>query len=133
MKFLYLLLFFLLAQLIYADNSNKEYALSNQQEKRYNSLIDEIRCPICQGQSIGGSNSELAKDLRNKVIELIIKGNSDDQIRQFMIDRYGDFVSFKPPVNKITYLLWFAPFIFLIFAITLFVRSVKKSKFLNKL
>jgi cytochrome c-type biogenesis protein CcmH len=128
MKFLYLLLFFLLAQLIYADNSNKEYALSNQQEKRYNSLIDEIRCPVCQGQSIGGSNSELAKDLRNKVIELIIKGNSDDQIRQFMIDRYGDFVSFKPPVNKITYLLWFAPFIFLIFAIILFVRSVKKSK-----
>ncbi|BAF61667.1 cytochrome c-type biogenesis protein [Candidatus Vesicomyidisocius calyptogenae] len=96
----------------------------NNQQQRYQTLINEIRCPVCQGQSIGGSNAGLAKDLREKVMELILEENTDNDIRQFMTDRYGDFVVFKPPVNKNTYLLWFAPFIFLVLGLFFLVRSL---------
>ncbi|WPE17121.1 cytochrome c-type biogenesis protein [Candidatus Thioglobus autotrophicus] len=95
-------------------------------EQRYRSLIDEIRCPVCQGQSIGGSNAGLAKDLREKVRELIIDDQTDDSIRRYMTDRYGDFVVFKPPMNKNTYLLWYAPFVFLALGLFFFIRSLGK-------
>ncbi|WP_190600028.1 cytochrome c-type biogenesis protein [Candidatus Vesicomyidisocius sp. SY067_SCS001] len=96
----------------------------NNQQQRYQALINEIRCPVCQGQSIGGSNAGLAKDLREKVKELILEENTDDNIRQFMTDRYGNFIVFKPPVNKNTYLLWFTPFIFLVLGLFFLVRSL---------
>ncbi len=96
----------------------------NNQQQRYQALINEIRCPVCQGQSIGGSNAGLAKDLREKVRKLILEENTDNDIRQFMTDRYGDFVVFKPPVNKNTYLLWFAPFIFLVLGLFFLARSL---------
>ncbi|MBC8494003.1 MAG: cytochrome c-type biogenesis protein CcmH [bacterium] len=95
-------------------------------EQRYRSLIDEIRCPVCQGQSIGGSNAGLAKDLREKVRELIVDNQTDDSIRQYMTDRYGDFVVFKPPVNQNTLLLWYAPFVFLALGLFFFIRSLGK-------
>jgi cytochrome c-type biogenesis protein CcmH len=101
---------------------------SDAQETRYRALINEIRCPVCQGQSIGGSNAGLAKDLREQVRKMIIKNNSNDEIRQFMVDRYGDFVVFKPPVNKNTYLLWFAPFTFLGLVLFFFIRSLLSKK-----
>ena len=101
---------------------------SDAQETRYRALINEIRCPVCQGQSIGGSNAGLAKDLREQVRKMIIKKNSNDEIRQFMVDRYGDFVVFKPPVNKNTYLLWFAPFTFLGLVLFFFIRSLLSKK-----
>ncbi|RUM75549.1 MAG: cytochrome c-type biogenesis protein CcmH [Candidatus Thioglobus sp.] len=101
---------------------------SDAQEVRYRALINEIRCPVCQGQSIGGSNAGLAKDLREQVRKMIIKNNSNDEIRQFMVDRYGDFVVFKPPVNKNTYLLWFAPFTFLGLVLFFFIRSLLSKK-----
>jgi cytochrome c-type biogenesis protein CcmH len=101
---------------------------SDTQETRYRALINEIRCPVCQGQSIGGSNAGLAKDLREQVRKMIIKNNSNDEIRQFMVDRYGDFVVFKPPVNKNTYLLWFAPFTFLGLVLFFFIRSLLSKK-----
>jgi len=99
-----------------------------EQGNRYQALVDEIRCPVCQGQSIGGSNAGLAKDLRQKVKEMIISDQTDDQIRKFMVDRYGDFVVFKPPVNKATYILWFAPFIFLGLSLFLFIGRLTKKK-----
>ncbi|CAC9958894.1 Cytochrome c heme lyase subunit CcmL [uncultured Gammaproteobacteria bacterium] len=91
-------------------------------------MIDEIRCPVCQGQSIGGSNAGLAKDLREKVRELILSGKTNDDIRAFMVARYGDFVVFKPPVNKNTYLLWFLPFVFLAFGLFFLVRFFSAKK-----
>jgi len=115
-------------QLTYAESIEANKFSSNSQETRYRALIDEIRCPVCQGQSIGGSNAGLAKDLREQVRTMIIKDSNNDEIRQFMVDRYGDFVVFKPPVNKSTYLLWFAPFTFLALGLFFFIRSLSNKK-----
>lgn len=128
--------FLLLLTLINPVNS-ESIDVSNfsnaQQERRYRTLIDEIRCPVCQGQSIGGSNAELAKDLRKKVRELILMDKTNDGIRDFMVARYGDFVVFKPPVNKNTYLLWFLPFAFLILGLFYLVRSFSCKKEVAKI
>ena len=113
---------------ILAESIEAKAFSSDAQETRYRALINEIRCPVCQGQSIGGSNAGLAKDLREQVRKMIIKNNSNDEIRQFMVDRYGDFVVFKPPVNKNTYLLWFAPFTFLGLVLFFFIRSLLSKK-----
>ncbi|MEO1939327.1 cytochrome c-type biogenesis protein [Candidatus Thioglobus sp.] len=113
-----------LAQSIHAESIEAKEFSTDVQEMRYRALIDEIRCPVCQGQSIGGSNAGLAKDLRGQVRSMIIKNNSDDEIRQFMVDRYGDFVVFKPPINKNTYLLWIGPFAFLALGLFFFIRSL---------
>ena len=115
-------------QLTYAESIDATEFSNNAQEARYRALIDEIRCPVCQGQSIGGSNAGLAKDLREQVRKMIIKDGSNDEIRQFMVDRYGDFVVFKPPVNMNTYLLWFAPFTFLVLGLFFFIRSLSSKK-----
>ncbi len=123
--------FLLLLELInpaHAESIEAKSFVNNQQQQRYQALINEIRCPVCLGQSIGGSNAGLAKDLREKVRELILKQNTDDSIRKFMTDRYGDFVVFKPPVNKNTYLLWFAPFIFLALGLFFLMRSLSTQK-----
>ena len=113
---------------ILAESIEAKAFSSDAQEIRYRALINDIRCPVCQGQSIGGSNAGLAKDLREQVRKMIIKNNSDDEIQQFMVDRYGDFVVFKPPVNKNTYLLWFAPFTFLGLVLFFFIRSLLSKK-----
>ncbi|KAA0446199.1 MAG: cytochrome c-type biogenesis protein CcmH [Candidatus Thioglobus sp.] len=122
----YFIQFLLLLTLIsttFAQSIEVSSFASAKQERRYQDLIDEIRCPVCQGQSIGGSNAELANDLRDKVKELILSGKNNDNIREFMVARYGNYVVFKPPVNKNTYLLWFLPFGFLAIALFLFIRS----------
>jgi len=119
-------------QLTYAESIEAAEFLNNAQETRYRALIDEIRCPVCQGQSIGGSNAGLAKDLREQVRKMIIKDNSNDEIRQFMVDRFGDFVVFKPPMNKNTYLLWYAPFAFLILGLFFFIRSLSSKDKITK-
>ena len=113
---------------ILAESIEAKAFSDDAQEIRYRALINDIRCPVCQGQSIGGSNAGLAKDLREQVRKMIIKNNSDDEIQQFMVDRYGDFVVFKPPVNKNTYLLWFAPFTFLGLVLFFFIRSLLSKK-----
>ncbi|MBS3955851.1 MAG: cytochrome c-type biogenesis protein CcmH [Methylomicrobium sp.] len=78
-------------------------------EQRYRALTEELRCLVCQNQNIADSHAELAQDLRRKVYEMINAGQSDDQIVQFMIDRYGDFVLYRPPLNPKTMILWLAP------------------------
>jgi len=127
-SFILLLVF---STVIQAESIEDNQFSSNTQETRYRALIDEIRCPVCQGQSIGGSNAGLAKDLREQVRTMIIKDNSNDEIRQFMVARYGDFVVFKPPVNKSTYFLWFAPFAFLALGLFFLIRSLSTKKKIN--
>lgn len=122
-----------LSQFTYAESIEVAEFSTTAQEMRYRSLINEIRCPVCQGQSIGGSNAGLAKDLREQVRKMIVKGNSNDEIRQFMVDRYGDFVVFKPPVNKNTFLLWYVPFAFLALGLFFFIRSLLNKKKTEKI
>ncbi|WP_340188590.1 cytochrome c-type biogenesis protein [Candidatus Thioglobus sp.] len=113
-------------QPVYAESIEANSFTNEKHQQRYSSLVDEIRCPVCQGQSIGGSNAGLAKDLRKKVRELIVNNQTDDDIRKYMTDRYGDFVVFKPPMNKNTYLLWYAPFVFLILGMFFFIKTLGK-------
>ena len=112
--FIQFVLTLLLIQVAFAESIEAKDFETLDQENRYTVLIDNIRCPVCQGQSIGGSNSDLASDLREKVREMILNNKSDKEIYLFMVERYGDFVVFKPPINFKTYLLWFAPFLFLV-------------------
>ena len=79
------------------------------QEARARSLFRELRCVVCQGQSIDESNAELAADLRQIVREMITEGESDEAIKTFLVERYGVFVLMNPPLRGDTYLLWFGP------------------------
>ena len=126
LKQTFFLFLFLISSNILAQSIDKWSFNSNADEKRYRALVNDIRCPVCQGQSIGGSNAGLAQDLRAKTKEMIEANKTNSEIKKFMTDRYGDFVSFTPPMKRSTYILWFAPFIFLILAIFFFFRSRNK-------
>ena len=82
-------------------------------EQRLISISEEMRCLVCQNESLAGSRSDLANDLRREIRILIQEGKSDDQIRSFMVERYGDFVLYRPPVKPVTWLLWIGPFVIL--------------------
>ena len=97
-------------------------------EARYHELLSELRCLVCQNQTIEESNSELAYDLRVEVNKMLNQGASDSEIIKFMADRYGDFVLYKPLVQPKTYLLWFGPFLFLAIVLLLVLIFVKKNK-----
>lgn len=78
---------------------------------RYQALAEEFRCLVCQNQNLADSNAELAKDLKIELVELLQAGKNDEQIREFLVARYGDFVLYRPPVNTATAFLWLAPLI----------------------
>jgi len=82
-------------------------------EKRFIKLIDELRCPKCQNNNLAGSNAGIAKDLKDLVYEKVINGESDKQIVEYLVARYGDFVSYDPPLNSRTWIIWFGPFLML--------------------
>jgi len=84
-----------------------------EQEQQYNRMIDELRCLVCQNQNLADSNSELAQDLRQEVYDMIQQGASDQEIIDFMVARYGDFVLYRPPLKSTTLLLWIGPFVIL--------------------
>lgn len=90
--------------------------LSAEQRARYQDLIAELRCLVCQNQNIAESNAPLAEDLRNQVRTMIAQGKTDAEIRDWMIQRYGDFVLYRPPLKPVTWLLWFGPFLLLLIA-----------------
>ncbi len=83
-------------------------------QTRFESIAKELRCLVCQNESIADSNADLAIDLRRQVREMLVAGRSDDEIFKYMTDRYGDFVRFAPPWGPKTYLIWGAPFIALL-------------------
>ena len=126
--FIQFALLLLLIQGAFAESIEINDFENSSQESRYINLIDNIRCPVCQGQSIGGSNSGLAKDLRDQVRKMILNDKSDNDIYLFMIERYGDFVIFKPPINWKTYLLWFTPLIFLVLCFIYLIRIISKKR-----
>jgi len=97
-----------------------------QKQERYEQLINELRCLVCQNQTIADSNAELALDLRNKVAELIEGGKSDAEIVDYLTARYGDFVLYRPPVQPNTLLLWAGPFLLLLVAGIVLVFTVRR-------
>ena len=82
---------------------------SAEQEERYKNLTFELRCAVCQNQNLADSDAPLAHDLRNEIYKMMQEGKSDDEIKQFMVERYGDFVLYRPPVKGNTLALWLMP------------------------
>ena len=117
MKFFFLVIasIFIL-QLSYANDA-APLADDPVTEQRLISISEEMRCLVCQNESLAGSRSDLANDLRREIRTLIKEGKSDEQIRGFMVERYGDFVLYRPPVKPITWLLWIGPFVILLIGI----------------
>ena len=126
--FIHFVIGLLLIQTPFAESVEASDFETIEQQSRYTQLIENIRCPVCQGQSIGGSNSDLAKDLREKVREMILDSQTDSEIYSFMVERYGDFVVYKPPVNTKTYFLWFAPVLVLVISFLYLFRSTREKK-----
>ena len=107
-------------------SSIQAYSFDNkEQEKAYQSLIDDLRCLVCQNQNIAESNAELAKDMRRKTYEMVKQGKSEQEISAFMVTRYGDFVLYRPPFEPMTWLLWFGPLIIFIIGLIFVVRFMK--------
>jgi len=87
---------------------------TEEQQKRFRTLSDELRCPMCQNASLSGSTGGVAEDLRREIHRMIMEGMSDAEIIQFMFERYGDFILFRPRLTAGTVLLWFGPLLFLL-------------------
>ena len=94
------------------------------EETRAINLFKEVRCLVCQGQTIHESNAEIAEDLKMLIREKINEGKSDKEIKGFLVEKYGDWILMTPPIKKLTYVLWFAPII--IMSIGLFVIFRRK-------
>ena len=102
---------------------------SAQQEFLYNDLIGELRCLVCANQSLSDSNSDLAKDLRGKVHDMVRGGRSRDQIIDYMVARYGEYVLYRPLFSRANFFLWFAPFITVLAGLAfIFVMAAGKSR-----
>lgn len=101
---------------------------STEQEARYKSLIHELRCLVCQNQNLADSNADLAKDLRQQTYDMIIQGASDQEIVDYMVARYGDFVLYRPPFRLSTALLWVGPFIILLAGVMILMVVIRRRK-----
>lgn len=96
------------------------------QEVRFQNLTRELRCLVCQNENLADSNADLARDLRHEVFDLMQQGKSDAQIKQYLVDRYSDFVLYDPPVQSSTLLLWFGPLAILIAGALAVVVTVRR-------
>ncbi|MFV2059066.1 MAG: cytochrome c-type biogenesis protein [Gammaproteobacteria bacterium] len=96
-----------------------------EKEQLYKRLINELRCLVCQNQTIAGSNADLAKDLRKITYKMVIEGKTYDDVVAFMTERYGDFVMYRPPFKLRTALLWIGPAVFLILGMWFMLRYVR--------
>lgn len=99
---------------------------NQQQQDRFDQLTRELRCLVCQNQTLSDSDAPLAHDLRREVHNMLQSGQSNDQIKLFLVERYGDFVLYRPPVQNNTYLLWLAPFILLLGGALVLRVSIRK-------
>ncbi|PLY17072.1 MAG: cytochrome c-type biogenesis protein CcmH [Sedimenticola sp.] len=118
--------FFLLVPLV-CQSSIEAYSFEDpEKEARYKVLIDELRCLVCQNQNLAASNAELAKDMRRLTYDMVQRGATNEEVVTYMVDRYGDFVMYRPPFNSSTYLLWIGPFIILGIAILVLAMIIRR-------
>jgi cytochrome c-type biogenesis protein CcmH len=110
------------AQAVDANGQLQDHAL----QARFERITKELRCLVCQNESIADSNVELASDLRRQVREMLVAGQSDDSIFDFMTDRYGEFVRFSPPLEPKTLVIWGAPFVMLLLGGVVVFRIVRQ-------
>lgn len=122
--------FFALALIFYMTvsvSAQEPLVFENQQQQdRFDRLTRELRCLVCQNQTLSDSDAPLAHDLRREVHNMLQSGQSNDQIKLFLVERYGDFVLYRPPVQTNTYLLWLAPLILLLGGALVLRVSIRK-------
>jgi len=124
-KFFLLLLVFLISPMVLAKEA-VPMSMDPALEKKVNKITSELRCLVCQNQTIADSHAELAIDLKNQVREMVKKGQTQDQIDDYMVQRYGDFVLYRPAFKTTTMLLWAGPFLFLLAGLTMLVINLRK-------
>lgn len=100
---------------------------TDEQRDRYNALIDELRCPMCLNTNLAGSDAMIAQDLRREVHRLVLEGKTDDEVLDFMYERYGDFILYEPRVNHRTIALWFGPLLLLLLSGFVIWRITRRS------
>lgn len=98
------------------------------QRARYQHLAGQLRCLVCQNQTLADSNAELAADLRLQVEKMIVAGRSDDEIKSYLVDRYGNFVLYRPPMQESTWLLWLGPFALLAIGVLVWWRAQRRAR-----
>jgi len=123
----FLLLFTFMSNL-HAEDIPMEFS-DPAQEKQFKELTEELRCLVCQNQSLADSSAGLAQDLRQEVYRMVVRGDSDEEIINYLVARYGDFILYRPPIKPTTYLLWLGPVLFLIFAVFIAMSSVRTKKY----
>ena len=93
----------------------------------YQQLINELRCLVCQNQNLAASDADLANDLRDETYDMLASGKTTAEVKEFMVERYGEFVLYKPPFSPATWLIWIGPFVLLTFGLFIAVRIVRSS------
>lgn len=131
MRNLILSLLLLLPMSLSAAIDTYEFADEATRE-RFHQLTFELRCPKCQNQNLQDSNSPIAADLRNEIYKMLQAGNNDAEIVDFMVARYGDFVLYRPPVNQMTYVLWYGPAALVILGVIVVLIITRKKKRANQ-
>jgi len=124
MRKAFLLVLFLMAPGTQAAIETHQFD-TPEQEAHYEKLIKELRCLVCQNQNLADSNADLAKDLRRQTYEQVKKGKTADEVVDYMVARYGDFVRYKPAFKPLTWALWLGPFVILVFGLIALVRFVR--------
>jgi cytochrome c-type biogenesis protein CcmH len=104
---------------------------SEDERKRYQKFLEELRCPKCKNNNLAGTNSEIADDLRRELHKMVLEGKTDGEIIDFMVSRYGDFVLYRPPVQGNTIALWAGPFVFLMIGLGAVAWVVLRRRGLN--
>ena len=127
MRYLPILLLCLLPTFSFA-NEAKDMAADPVLEKRMIGLAEKLRCLVCQNESLASSHADLAEDLRREVREQMQKGLTDQEIIDYLVSRYGDFVLYDPPMKKTTLVLWFGPFVLLLGGAGMLIYQLRKRK-----
>ena len=99
-----------------------------EMEATYHQLIKELRCLVCQNQNLADSDADLARDLRRQTHDMLMEGNTPQQISQYMVDRYGDFVLYRPRFKASTWLLWLGPFVLVVAVLWLVIGNIRAKK-----
>ena len=123
--FLVLLSFCFLSGVVAKDAQSTE---DPRIEQRFKNLTQQLRCPVCQNETLADSNAELARQMRDQIREQMKAGKTDDEIKAYLTQRYGDFPLYKPPVKPMTYFLWFGPFLLLIFGTAVLFLFLKRRR-----
>lgn len=124
----FLLICFSILSLLVVAKDAQQSAADPVLEERVMNLARELRCLVCQNETLADSRADLADDLRNQIREQMKAGKSDKEIVSFLTERYGKFILYRPPVDPTTYLLWFGPFVLLLAGLTILFRYVKQRR-----